>query len=329
MPPLRLAPLLFCLLVCLPASAARGQEAAPLSPRQLAKAEELLSSLDRLSAPAARGQAGAARVRERAAAVRDSARALPEGDVRTDIETAARLIESATAAPEGARPDCAGERPGAYRRLCTESGAADELLLRKAGLHAAWARASVRRARGAAGAQELEALEAAAAERRLERSLAESALESLRQLERLVVVYRTLADFEEGGTLSRVPFGSFEGRFEQTAGRVLLILGWLPETRLRSELRNALRSYADGRFRWSKVHCARVVEAGRDCATEFDRWRLGAARPNAYAVAVNWRNASEHLDRAAQLLGRQTQLLTHNIAAPGAGAATPALLFKP
>lgn len=247
--------------------------------------------------------------------------------MRTDIETAARLIESATEVPEGARPDCACERPGAYRRLCTESGAAEELLLRKAGLHADWARASVRQARGAAGAAEIEALEAAAAERRLERSLAESALDSLRQLEQVVVVYRTLADFEEGGTLARVSFGSFEGRFEQTAGRVRLLLGWLPETRLRSELRNAFRSYADGRFRWSKVHCARVVEAGRDCATEFERWRLGGARPSTYAVAVNWRNASHHLDRAARILGRPAPLLTQNGAAPDAAPA--ALLFKP
>lgn len=331
--PVRLAPLLLCVLVCLSATPARGQSArAGFTPRQLAKAEELLSSLDRLSALASREQTGADAdgLRERAAAVRDSARVLPESDARTDIETAARFIESvAGARPSAAAPDCARERPGAYRRLCSESAAAEDLLLGKARLRVAWAWAYVRRGRGAAGAEEVEALETAAAERRLERSLAEEALESLRQLESVVVVYHTLADFEEGGTLARVSFGSFEGRFADTEARVRTLLGWLPETRLRSELRNAFRSYADGHFWWSKVHCARVVDARGDCATGFERWRLGAAYPQTYAVAVNWRNASKHLGRAAGLLGKHPRLLTHNGAAPEPRTAPATLLFKP
>jgi hypothetical protein len=278
-----------CALLCLPA-AAFGQRAAGLSPRELSKAEELIERLARVAEDDEEGR------------LRQASRHLPEGDLRADIEAAARLL----APPAESRPlSCETERPGAYRRLCAESATADELRRRKARLHLAWAAAALRRARGAAREGDAFLLAGAEAERRAERALAESALETLRSLEGSVVVYRTRADFEEGARLARVSFDSFEGRFARAAREVELILAWLPETGLRAELRHALRSYADGRFWWAKARCARVVEAGGDCVSEATRWRLGAAYPDAasYAVAVNWRNASNHLRRAAQLLG--------------------------
>ena len=285
-----------CVLVCLPAAAARAQHpAAGLSTRELTRAEALLDALD------GDGAADAEATRRRADAVVNSARRLPESDLRADIEAAARLLSSTA---DARKPSCGEERPGAYRELCAASATARELRLAKARLHLAWARARVRRARGVWEAGDAEALAAAEAERAAERALAASALEALRQLEQSVVVYRTRADFEEGGRLARVSFVSFEGRFARAAEQVGTILAWLPETRLRAELRHALRSFADGRFWWARARCARVVEAGGDCLTEAERWRLGAAYPEAasYSVAVNWRNASKHLERAARLL---------------------------
>jgi len=311
-----------CFLLCLPAAALGQHAPAGLPARGLSKAEELLHLLARVEAHDADAR------RALAAVVQDAAAGLAEGDVRADIEAAARLLGSGSAA-DARRPSCGEERPGAYRRLCAESANADELRLRKARLHLAWAAARVRRARGAERAGDAAALDAAEAERRAERALAESAFGALMELESAVFVYRTRAEFEEGGRLARVPFGSFAARLARTAAHVEKVLAWLPETRLRAELRHALRSYADGHSWWARAHCARVVEAGGDCVSEAERWRLGAAYPEtaAYAVAVNWRNASKHLERAARLLGA-TPLLTQKGAAPDAKTA-PVTLLKP
>jgi hypothetical protein len=316
-----------CVLLCLPAAAFGQHAAAGLSPRELSKAEELLDALAHIETRADDAD-GDGRSRGVASLI-DAARRLPEGDVRADVEAAARLLASAGGAR---RSSCEEERPGAYRRLCAESLTAEELRRRKARRHLAWARAGVRRARGAEVAGDAETLAEAEAERKVERALAESAFEALRQLESDVFVYRTRADFEEGGRLARVSFDSFGGRFARTAGHVRAMLAWLPETRLRAELRHALRSYADGQFWWARAHCARVVDAGGDCVSGAERWRLGAAYPEtaAYAVAVNWRNASKHLERAAQLLGATAPLLTRKGAAPVAETApADTLLFKP
>lgn len=280
-----------CLLLCLPAAAAG------LSPRELARAEELIERLAR-----AESGADAGGRRRQADGVRDAARRLPEGDVRADLEAAARLLSSTSNA---ARLDCPAERPGAYRKLCETSATPDELRARKARLHLAWARARVRNARGVEEAGDAELMREAEAERAAERALALRALEALRRLEGAVVVYRTRADFEEGGALARVTFESFDARLARASREVGLILAWLPESRPRAELRHALRSYADGRFWWARARCARVVEAGADCLSEAVRWRLGAAYPGAasYSVAVHWRNAARHLARAARHLG--------------------------
>jgi hypothetical protein len=317
-----------CVLLCLPAAAHGQRAAAGLSARELAKAAELLDALGRIETHDADA------LRQRAASVRDSARRLPECDVRADIEAAARLLESSALSEPDAgsrRPSCAAERPGAHARLCAESQTTDELRRRQARLHLAWATAFVRRARGTPGAGDAEALAEAAAERIMERALAESAFEALKQLESTVVVYRTRADFEEGGTLARVSHESFDGRFARAAREVATIIEWLPETRLRAELRNALRSYADGHFWWARARCARVVDAGGDCVRGAERWRLGDAYPGAaaYSVAVNWRNASKHLERAARLLGPSPALLTQKGAAPSPETAPDTLLFKP
>lgn len=327
---MRPAPLLFfCALVCLSAAPALGRQSpARLAPKQLAKAEALLDALGRAAAR------DASDLRKLHASISNSARSLPEGDLRADIETAARLLEpdaGARAAVDIYPLDCAGERPGAYRRLCEESATGEELRRRKALLHVGWARSLVRRERGAARAADAEVLAEAESERGLERRLAEAAYESLRELGQDVVVYRTRADFEDGGTLARVSFGDFEGAFAPASRSVRAILGWLPETRLKAELRNALRSYADGRFWWSKLRCARVVDASGDCVTRPERQRLGPAFPETfgYTVAVNWRNAARHLERAAQLLGRPADLLTQKGAPPATGNAPAALYLKP
>jgi hypothetical protein len=141
------------------------------------------------------------------------------------------------------------------------------------------------------------------AERELDMELAESAVRALARLESDVPIYRTLGEFMEGGTLARVSFEKFNADLEETRRTVSPVLCWLPESRLKNELRNAMLSYLDGCFWWKQVYRPKVIYVGNSY-TEEAATPLRVADPETvkYTVVINWRQARQYTSRAAQIL---------------------------
>lgn len=155
--------------------------------KDLKRAEAVLTKLRRLEAAAAsvdpKAFTGAAR--KLLPGLFSAVAQLRDGDVKTDLSTAAALYESAwrAAGRAGGAHDCAREVRGAYARLCAEARAArGRLLLSKALLHAGRAEASLRHARGERDAATLDRVALIRAERETDRALAEEALRELKEL---------------------------------------------------------------------------------------------------------------------------------------------------
>lgn len=134
--------------------------------------------------------------------------------------------------------------------------------------------------------------------------LAVRAIEALKRLEGRVVIYRSLADFEEHGKLAHVPFDTFAAEVRCVLAEVEPLLSRLPRGRLKSEITNTLYSYRDGMFWWGEFYRPRVVHAS---ALSFakDKYELSKAAYAAtipYTVAIHWRHASKYLKRAEALI---------------------------
>ncbi|HEX8685347.1 MAG TPA: hypothetical protein VF654_02565, partial [Pyrinomonadaceae bacterium] len=242
------------ILLCLPvftphAEGAPAQERAPAG-KELKRAEAVLSKLGRLEAAAASERAGDF---QKAAsklypALFNEVSKLRDGDLKTDLSTAAALYESALRA--GGAADCGRELRGIYARLCVEAGGDRARLLRaKARLHAGWAAASLFYARGARDLPALDSLTLMRAERAADRALAEEALRELRELH---------AGFD-GGRDAATPEALAAG-LEQ----VDRLLSSLPRDQPARLLREARGAFRDGLY-----------------------WQLKAAPSRALVVNVN------------------------------------------
>lgn len=132
------------------------------------------------------------------------------------------------------------------------------------------------------------------------------AIAVLRRLERDVIVYRSLGDFEEGRKLSLVPLATFEQHFTEVRAEVTPMLDEMPAGKLKNDLSNALDSYQDGLFWWKQTEEPRVVNivnlayATRERSAADDV--LHATVP--YTVATHWRHAHDYLARAERNIGR-------------------------
>src|SRR3989442_1570662 len=89
---------------------------------------------------------------------------------------------------------------------------------------------------------------------RSELSVAATAIQALKRLDNDVLVYRSLGDFEDEGKLARVPFEAFKNDLREVTTEVESQLSRLSQSRLKSELSNALDSYRDGAFWWEKIY---------------------------------------------------------------------------
>lgn len=294
-------------------AAAYGQsQASLLSEKQLAKAERLVTKLERFEAftqshPSPREYK--ARLQELSSVIYKPASKLPESNLRTDITTAVHYYELADVdredpiAVESDGERCANEKPGAYQRLCeANSGARIELLRAKARLHVNWAKASVSSKRSSDDADEL--LSEIEVERKNDQALAERALAVLKVLKGEVLVHSSLADFEEAGTLARVPYETFKSDLRRTSAEVERILSWLPQNRLKFEISNALYSYQDGGLWWSRIYQPRVVNVSELASAEMRTAPSVTAYQTTvpYTVAINWRQAGKYLELAEGLI---------------------------
>lgn len=283
--------------------------------RHIERAEKILRKLDALEAltgllPHEYRERG----RKLWASVQSTASELPEGNVKTDLMTAAHFYAGAAEAhqtPEVFEPRCEQERPGVYRNLCLESGGnRRELLLGKARLHTRWARDVLHWQQGGDDTGLKATLDEVEAEREFDRLLSKRAIEALKRLEGVVFVYKSLASFEEGGRkLAGTSVEEFTGELYRVSQTVRRILIWLPQNRCRNEIRNALQSYLDGRWWWSKVHLPPVIRVIGNTYVESDARlsRMVDSETASYTVVVNWRHA-RHCTLQAQRILNATEM---------------------
>jgi hypothetical protein len=138
--------------------------------------------------------------------------------------------------------------------------------------------------------------------------IAARAIAALKRLDRDVLVYRSLGDFEESGKLARVSFDAFKNDLQSGTEEVEPLLSRLPQSRLKTEIRNALDSYRDGAFWWQKIDNQidqrRVVHVSALTFSEHTRapsdTALLANIP--YTVAIHWRQAEKYLKRAEGMM---------------------------
>lgn len=134
--------------------------------------------------------------------------------------------------------------------------------------------------------------------------LAARSMAALKRLEKDVVVYRSLGEFEANGRLAKVSYQAFRNDLNEVTAEVEPILSRLPQSKLKAELGNALASYRDGEFWWQKIDQPRVVNVS---ALTSSRNR-NAPSDNAfldtipYTVTIHWRQANRYLRRAEQLV---------------------------
>src|SRR6266849_10889176 len=130
------------------------------------------------------------------------------------------------------------------------------------------------------------------------------AIAALKRLDRDVLVYRSLGDFEENGKLARVSFEAFRNDLGGVTAEVEPLLSRLPQSRMKTEMRNALDSYRDGAFWWQKIDRPGVVHVSALAFSENTRTSsdttLLATVP--YTVAIHWRQAEKYLKRAEGLM---------------------------
>jgi hypothetical protein len=135
-------------------------------------------------------------------------------------------------------------------------------------------------------------------------TLAGRSLAALKRLERGVLVYRSLGDFEANGKLARVSYQVFRKDLTEVSAEVEPLLSRLPPSKLRTELDNALASFRDGEFWWRKIDQPRVVQVSALTSTANNRTPSDTpfADTIPYTVTIHWRQANRYLRRAALLM---------------------------
>ena len=138
-----------------------------------------------------------------------------------------------------------------------------------------------------------------------DRVIAARGIAALSQLDKDVIVYRSLGEFEEGRKLASVSLGTFQTHLQEATYEVESVLPRLNDVRLKSAISNALASYRDGAYWWEQIHQPRVIHVSEFRSDEPE------VTPSAsffhanlpYTVAIHWRQANKHLQRAIRYAG--------------------------
>jgi hypothetical protein len=308
--PRLLTPTISLLLFC--AVAACGRPAnSDLSPKDLAKAEHLITQLEQLDNYINTGPDSAqykARITKLSDGFNETVASLPDGDVKTDAATAVywfgqlalNLNQHAGAA--ASETQCTNERPGVYQKLClSAAGSTRDFLWAKSRLHISWAKAGIAFQKTGNLCSPLDDI---AVERKLDQTLAARVIDLLKALETQVIVYQSLGDFETNGKLARVPFSTFKKQLLSVSADAENILAWLPQNTLKSEIGNALHSFQDGAYWWEQIDSPRVVRASDLVPSDYNRSGSEVALLTTvpYTIAVNWRQGCNYLKHAEQMM---------------------------
>ena len=134
--------------------------------------------------------------------------------------------------------------------------------------------------------------------------LAARSMAALKRLEKDVLVYRSLGEFEANGKLAKVSYQAFRNDLNEVTAEVEPILSRLPQSKLKAELGNALASYRDGEFWWQKIDQPRVVNVSALTSNGYSRVPSDTAFVDTipYTVTIHWRQANRYLRRAQQLV---------------------------
>jgi hypothetical protein len=135
-------------------------------------------------------------------------------------------------------------------------------------------------------------------------SEAARAVVMLRRLDRDVLVYRSLGEFEENHKLARVSLETFKNDLAEATDEVEPLLRRMPESKLKTLLRNSLDSYRDGAFWWQKIDQRRVVHISELAFSGSTRTSSDVAflASVPYTVAIHWRQAARYLKRAEETM---------------------------
>ena len=253
---------LFYVVLALSAPAAAAQFSTALSERDVQKAEKIIAKLHRLEevvTPDADLNSRKAEIRGLYPSLFVDVSELHESDLKTDLTTAVFLYEAAYRARLGAGArgvNCADEIRVTYLKLCLETPADDSfgLLRAKARLHARWGAAVVRYYRGARDPNTLGELSEIETERKVDRSLAERAVESLKRLGGKLGVSSPGGAFDETPEVNNSSYKRLAAEGSEVLSTVERILASLPRGRLRLLLHNAWGSCREGLYWWGKTY---------------------------------------------------------------------------
>jgi hypothetical protein len=280
--------------------------------QQLNKAEKVLAKLAELQTASADPDAYKRAVRKLYPDLLINVASFPEGDLKTDLSTAAFLYQKAYGFERGGdAANCDNEVRGLYKNLCLRRGnpTRAQLLLAKAQLHANWAEALVRFYRGNTDALTVATVSEIESERSIDLKLAERVVMILKTLDEEVNSYSSVSEFEEHHAVARVSFDKLSNDFETIGGTAQQFLSSLPRNLLYYQLQNALNSYSDGLFWWEKTHTRREASAA---VVSVNNWTEPASQKPLgfdvetinYTVIGNWRKARKHISNAASEIER-------------------------
>ena len=130
------------------------------------------------------------------------------------------------------------------------------------------------------------------------------AIAALKRLDKDVIVYRSLADFQENGKLARVSLQTFQQELNEVTREVEPVIMRMPASKLKMRLRNALDAFRDGAYWWRLVDQPRVVNVSALALIDISRSSADAAflETAPYTVAINWRQAHAYLTQAEILV---------------------------
>jgi hypothetical protein len=302
---------ILCLLVSAHGAARGSTRESAHGGKELRRAEAVLSKLRRLEVAAADAAdpAGFAKAaRKIYPGLFAEVSKLRDGELKTELSTAAALYESALRVEAvGGAADCSREVRESYARLCQGTGGARTRLLRaKALLHAGRAEAELLYARGDRAPATLEAIQVIRAERATDRVLAEEALRELKGLAAELggaTPDEADAQHEHLGARAAMTNETIAGRLEQ----IDRLLSSLPRDRARQLLGSARDAFRDGLYWQFEAEPARalVVNANSFAAEPGALPRLGLRADDADRTALaNLRAALKFIRRAEDALGR-------------------------
>ena len=130
------------------------------------------------------------------------------------------------------------------------------------------------------------------------------AIAALKSLDKDVIVYRSLADFQETGKLARVSLQAFQQELNEVTREVEPVIMRMPASKLKMKLRNALDAFRDGAYWWRQVDQPRVINVSALALSDISRSSADAAflQTAPYTVAINWRQAHTYLTQAVMLV---------------------------